>query len=431
MNEPAPTHETVPAHTTPTWEMELLVSGATVFGLMQLPQLLDHAYFRVVNLSPADYAMPLFALWGYSKFATISLVITFVMHLCLRGYWVALVGMNSVYPGGIRWEKLRMGSVARDGIARDPPTMAAIIEAADNRATRIFAVGFGFAMLMLKLAFAVLLLLGLCLLFDAAFGGEYTAAVFGTILAVAVVPIAVAVIVDRRFGKFLSPGHTVHQTIGRVLSFYSRLGVGPRSNPLIALFTSHEGRSRSMAILLTFMIPIAMVIMMQNSVQKRRLPMGLFVGLSTDDPYSASASPNAFYSDADDDSSGRLPLPHIPGRVAEGVYLPLFVPFLPRLHGPALQRACPASLAMAREPAATRARLECLAKLSDIRIDGTVQAVELQASTDPRTGQPGMLAMLPVGALAPGRHELSLSEPARDSLAAAGRFRRYRIPFWK
>jgi hypothetical protein len=50
MNEPE--HERVPAQTTPTWEMELLVSGATIFGLLQLPTFLDHAYFRVATWCP-------------------------------------------------------------------------------------------------------------------------------------------------------------------------------------------------------------------------------------------------------------------------------------------------------------------------------------------------------------------------------------------
>ena len=43
----ATTNDERPAQTTPTWEMELLVSGATIFGLLQLPTLLDRAYFRV------------------------------------------------------------------------------------------------------------------------------------------------------------------------------------------------------------------------------------------------------------------------------------------------------------------------------------------------------------------------------------------------
>ena len=32
--------DAIPAKTTPTWEMELLLSGATVFGLLQLPDAL-------------------------------------------------------------------------------------------------------------------------------------------------------------------------------------------------------------------------------------------------------------------------------------------------------------------------------------------------------------------------------------------------------
>ena len=35
---------TLSPRTTPTWELELLISGATIFGLLQLPELLDQAY---------------------------------------------------------------------------------------------------------------------------------------------------------------------------------------------------------------------------------------------------------------------------------------------------------------------------------------------------------------------------------------------------
>jgi hypothetical protein len=93
--------EQLPAKTTPTWEMELLVSGATIVGLLQLPDLLDRLYFRVINLSPQAYYAVLTPLWVYTKVTVATLVLTFLTHICLRGYWVALVGMASVYPGGI------------------------------------------------------------------------------------------------------------------------------------------------------------------------------------------------------------------------------------------------------------------------------------------------------------------------------------------
>lgn len=122
-------------------------------------------------------------------------------------------------------------------------------------------------------------------------------------------------------------------------------------------------------------IPVMAVLLVQSSIAKGRLPLGFFIGLSTEDPYSPNTSPAALY-------------------------------------------------------AASAGRLECLARLADIRIDGAALGLRLDATSDPETGQPGMLAMLPVSALAPGRHEVSLNAPTRDDGNAQAP-RRYRIPFWK
>ena len=48
MNEAAETHP-LPNRTTPTWEVELLISGVAVFAMLQLPGLLDDA---VMALEP-------------------------------------------------------------------------------------------------------------------------------------------------------------------------------------------------------------------------------------------------------------------------------------------------------------------------------------------------------------------------------------------
>ena len=97
---------TIPARTTPTWEMELLISGATVFGLLQLPALADSLLFHAHNSGPPIVALFVLPLWIYVKTALLTLAATFVVHLCLRGYWVALVGLSSVYPGGVRWDRV-------------------------------------------------------------------------------------------------------------------------------------------------------------------------------------------------------------------------------------------------------------------------------------------------------------------------------------
>jgi hypothetical protein len=417
--------EQLPARTTPTWELELIVSGATTLGLLQLPQLLDHGYFRAVNLVPQDYADLLMPLWLYSKIAVVVLAITFLTHLCLRGYWVALVGMNSVYPGGIRWNRLGLGPIARARFEEQDPQfhIDEAIERADNRATRVFGIGFSFALLMLAPVLLVLLALLVALVVQATLGEGYTLRVFGIVLGVILLPWMLVAVLDRRLGALLAKSRLARPA-GAVVGFYSRLGFGPRSNPLVALFASHAGRLRFALTALLVIMPVSFAILMAS---RGKLPFGLFGGLGAQDPFSETSSASAFYQDQRGDPWTMVPLPHIPARIVDGPYLELFVPFVPRLHGESLPLACP-ELANAAPEA--RTRMACLARMLAIRVDDVAVAVPLYASTDAATGQQGMVAMIPVGALSPGRHELSLNEPDRRALDGAP-LRRYRIPFWK
>jgi len=166
---------------------------------------------------------------------------------------------------------------------------------------------------------------------------------------------------------------------------------------------------------------------LQATTKRGDLPFGFNSGLSAGDPFSATTSPNAFYADQRADGYAVTPLPYIRSRVVAGPYLEVFVPFIARLHGVALPAACPG---LGDPDLDGRLRLECLARMIAIQLDGVPIAVPLDASTDPSTGQVGMLAMIPVGALAPGRHELSLNDLDRRGRDGAEP-RRYRIPFWK
>lgn len=413
--------------TTPTWELELLISGATIFGLLQLPDLLDHAYARALNLSPRDYIGMLSPLWMYAKFSVITLVVTFIVHLFVRGYWVALVGLDSVYPGGIRWDRVETTPLAAASAQRHAPSMPALIERADNRASRVFGVGFGFAMIMLMPVALVVLCLGLGLAVDAIAGPGHAGWVFGIVLAALMLPWAAARALDKQLGARIDPQGRLARSLGAVLGFYGRIGMGRGSNPLVALFVSHEGRLRAGTAAMLVTVPVLVFLLAQMVLARGNLPLGFFVGLEVDDPTSPHASMAAFYADRASREPAMLPLPRIRSRVATGAYVELFIPFLPRHHGPAMEASCPAALAVASEPAATRARLDCLQRMTGLQLDGKALPVAFDASSDPGTGQPGMLAMVPVTGLAPGRHELSLLSPARPGRTP----RRYRIAFWK
>lgn len=197
----------LPRQTTPTWEIELLVSGATVFGLMQLPPLIDSATVFLVNRVDADIGPLILPIWIYLQFTLWTLIGTFILHLAMRGYWVALVGLHSVYPGGVRWEHFKrvgpyMLETSRAG-NEDVPTR---IEAADNRASLTFGVGFGLALVMLVPATLVLVSIVVALAARWVGGGVLGPMVgFWFVFGVGIGPFLLAVMLDQAFGKRWSP----------------------------------------------------------------------------------------------------------------------------------------------------------------------------------------------------------------------------------
>ena len=131
----------LPRHTTPTWEVELLISGVAVFAMLQLPGWLNDRLLFLLPRFDAGWRAPLFPVFSYATSAAVILAATFALHLLLRAYWIALVGMHSVYPDGIRWDRLRMGPIEREQTQRRDGDFAALIERADNRASIVFAAG--------------------------------------------------------------------------------------------------------------------------------------------------------------------------------------------------------------------------------------------------------------------------------------------------
>jgi hypothetical protein len=331
-----------------------------------------------------------------------------------------------VYPGGIRWDKLGLGPIAYKRLAQATDGgIGEAIERADNRATRVFGIGVTFALFLAALTSVALIGLTAGLAVDVVFGEGYSSMAFVVVIALLALPGFLSWMLDRRFGEQLLARPHAGRVVDAVVRFNSRRGLGPRSNPLIALFRSQVGATRFAATAALVFLPVFLVIIVQSSLSRGELPFGLFVGLSGKSPYAGNTSPNAFYEDQRNDPWAGVPLPHIRSRVVDGPYVQLFVPFIPRLHGEALVAGCPELHGAGAADGS--ARLACLSRMMALRLDGAPVAVALDASTDPITGQPGVLAMLPVQSLASGRHELSLNAPTEPGQPR----QRYRIAFWK
>ncbi|MGQ0799481.1 MAG: hypothetical protein ACT4NL_05125, partial [Pseudomarimonas sp.] len=88
-----------------TDELELLISGLTLFALLSLPPWLLERLEAVYNQLPfgiliaVSMAVPMLVAIAY------VLACGFVAHLAIRAYWVGLVGLKSVFPDGVRWDR--------------------------------------------------------------------------------------------------------------------------------------------------------------------------------------------------------------------------------------------------------------------------------------------------------------------------------------
>ncbi|MFS8064667.1 MAG: hypothetical protein ACMG5Z_08755 [Luteimonas sp.] len=438
MNQPDELHadlpvaDPLPPHTTPTWEVELLISGVAVFAMLQLPGLLDDAIFAWRPRFSQEWSSVVFLLYVYSKGAAVLLAGTFVIHLLLRARWIALVGLHSIYPGGIDWDRLRAGRIAREVESARMGSMDDMIERADNRATTVFATGVMLASTLVGLTLAVVVF-GLVLLACNAAGFAFDPFILFPCMALLVLPFAVAQMADRRFGERLHPGSRAYRLVHGLMRGYSRVGMGATNNPVMAILASHGGQRRT---ILTTMATMSIVLVAVGAgyVAMRKPDafgsFAMFPAIRSGDP----GKVDAVHYDDQRNPARDQPAPYIQSMVVSGAYLRLTVPYEPVRDDPAMRRTCPqlSALAKTQQPATA---LACLQALHDIRLDGRkLAAYRYEVGSDPGTGRPALLAMIDVRDLARGRHELQVAKPPRADRPAGKPDREVpysRIPFWR
>lgn len=403
---------TLSRRTTPTWEVELLISGIAVFAMLQLPGWLDDQFFALRPRFDSDWRTVLQLVYIYAKSSALILALTFVLHLLLRARWIALVGMHSVYPDGIRWDKLRIGPIARAmEQAREIP-FPDIIENADNRATILFAVGVTQAMFVVVISIAAISMLGLSMIMAALSGGRLDpGSILIVLMGLWVVPSAVAAMIDQKYGSALAPNGRWYRLLQRMFGLYARLGFRRSNNPVMALLGSHSSdRKVLMATMLLMLLALGVAIF-SGAMQREPSLLGNYALFPAGRDVQAIDS--AHYDDqrnpARDDA-----VPYVQSTIIKDDYAQLVIPFQPNRDNSAMQHRCPQI-----QTQSAQARLECLSALHAIRLDGKpLPALRYEISSDPRTHRPALLAMIDVRTLADGRHELHVARPPRSDSSA-------------
>lgn len=412
---------TLPRHTTPTWEVELLISGVAVFAMLQLPELLDGYILDWTPRLVDRWAKLLFVIYVYAKSAAIILAVTFVIHLLLRARWIALVGMLSIYPKGVDWDNFRLGPNAREFESKRLGRMEDAIDRADNSATMVFAMGVVLASILCVVTLIVGSVIAVSWMLETRLGLHAKTQWIMWTAAFAMIPYGLAVGVDRRYGDRMQPGSFGTRALRGVLGFYSKIGVGMANNPALALLSSHRGRRKTILLIATIFMFATLAASTSYYIARNPDAYGSYDAFPDEDELPSRSVDPAHYDDRRDPT--RSPIaPFIQSAVIIGPYVQLIVPWVPDRDGPALDARCgtlPAD-----------AQLKCYAeRVRPVTLDGKPIAPVFDIGEDARTNRPALVAMIDVRQLPQGRHVLGITLPQRGPHDAApdADF----IPFWR
>ncbi|KGQ19229.1 hypothetical protein LF41_2875 [Lysobacter dokdonensis DS-58] len=411
----------LPRHTTPTWEVELLISGVAVFAMLQLPELLDRYILDWTPRLVDRWAKLLFVIYVYAKSAAIILAVTFVIHLLLRARWIALVGMLSIYPKGVDWDHFKLGPNAREFESKRLGKMEDAIDRADNRATMVFAMGVVLASILCVVTLAAAVVLGIAWLLEARFGVRANSLWLMWTIAVAMVPYGLAMAIDRRAGARMAPDGIGTRVLRAVLGFYSKIGVGMANNPALALLSSHRGRRRTIALIASIFFIATFAASTSYYVARNPDAYGSYDAFPDEDELPSRSVDPAHYDDRRDPIRNAAS-PFIQSAVIIGPYVQLVVPWVPDRDGPALDKRC-GTLPAERQ-------LACYAEhVRPVTLDGKPIAPVFDIGEDARTNRPALVAMIDVRRLPQGRHVLGVTLPQHGpkDTAPDADF----IPFWR
>ncbi len=155
-----------------SWQVELLASGMAIYGSLALGPFLDdlvsytHVYFSDQILSVMVFV------FVYSYLAQKAIVVCFISHLVLRIVWAGLLGLNSIYPKGIKTEHSTFDPNFLTKLKKDFPNLSQYSLQLDKLCSSLFSNFCSLAMIMLSIVIWILFILLLGELLNYCFGLE-------------------------------------------------------------------------------------------------------------------------------------------------------------------------------------------------------------------------------------------------------------------
>lgn len=421
------------------WELELLISGAVVFSLLQIPAAVDSAFVHAQPHLAERAHFGAFMLYTYVKLILYTLITCFLLHLGTRAYWVGLIGLETVFPHGVRWEDTSYGPVMTEEYRKRMGRLQPRIDAADRFCSILFPLAFTLVMLfaysMVVLAvFAGLAFAGSRLLLGGAGFDRLFVGLFAVMLLVSIS----AMVLDRTIGKRVAPGSRGEAWIRRlgVASYY--LNAMPAFGTVfMTLFTNARKRARYPLMYALMAVFFGVFFVKDVFLAQGLLLTGEHVYLP-DDPGEFGVGA-AYYEDQRDPDAVHDRTPSIQSDVVRDPYVKLFIPYSPQRHGEAFADQCPGVQALSSagvrldvadppQSAPVRAVLDCWARLQPVTLNGQAIRPDFRFYTHPESGLRGILAYIPTAPLPRGENVITVGASPRSLASQRTRQRLGRTP---
>lgn len=429
---PAPS---LPTDTTPTWEIELLISGALAYGSLQLPGVFDDWFVPLVPRLTESLVLPVILGYVFLKSLATTLTLTFGLHIVLRGFWAAALGLHSVYPEGILWDNVKSGPIFRAVTREVVAPLPVYVSRLDNISSLVFALGAVLLIMSALSSIFAVAAMGSTYALASITGGELQPLVGAAFaFVVLALPMISAGMIDKRFGERLPPNSRRRAWLERIARASTAVSGTRATGPMLLVFTSRQGQTKGTLIVVAVLYLVFGLVFVQAALRLDFFDFNTYRYLSTSGD--AVARP-AYYATQRTGTKAFSPIPFIENDIIDDQVLRVFVPYRMRRFDEVLRADCPAAAAAATgtdtlaQRAAPRAVVDCFAKLLQPRMDGApVAGASWWLGTDAASEQRGFVLMVPLRDVAEGPHILGLNEIRRVDEKARDKPDTYAIPFF-
>jgi len=416
-----------------SWQAELIISGLAILGSLQLPDLIDRFGQWGLTYFSADLGFFLTLFLIYLHFTSGILIFAFISHFILRAIWIGFIGLNSVFPEGIKSEGGMYSKIFMEKFKADYDHENYGIKALDNFCSSVFGVCTLVILFSLGFCTGVLIAYGLYTFFNAFLPPKILTILTYGLLILLMIPSVTIIILKR---KKYEQNERLQSRFYKFFNVFNFLVLhvfrGPALYISFLLSTNIKVKQYVFAL-------FGLILLLYGFGFYRLIDSGNILLVNQDafhEYYSRTDRTNAEnYEEYLTAESAPIYSAIIPTKLIEGSMMNVFIPIFPN-EEEIYANFCGVYLAQESTSSIEKKRLkreyysDCYQKYHRIYINDQLYDFELVKFTHPHRSSEGVLTYIPTVDFKKGKNILKVEKLRKGKANENEIYRTMVIPFW-